>query len=478
MSVAKAKAHELTKAHKSASAEVENLKNKETELKKEQEILNGYIGEQVEGLDDVASATESAAGSAELLIESEEATSDAVEEATRKIVDGMRLQVGAFEEVEAASETSVDKMMSALQTQVNAYRDYSTNLTKALQYAKDSGSVEMQDLVSKIAEMGMSGAAELQAFVKEVDAGNDDVLKEFASLNRELLNEEIRFEEVASSYATGAAYAMKEASKAVNKASPKVKTDMVKAAKGSGEAYSRAMTAAGMVMYNATKTGMDKAKSAIAANRASAAVAARTAGTSVGSSYNEGVRSQASGATAAGNALNSNAAKALANGSSAKSSGSSQAQAYVNAIRAKYAEAKKAGEYMSQGFGDGIKAKAAYVNAKAANVASVAIKTMKNIAQERSPSKVTKEIGAYLSEGLAIGMMDELPMVRSASVQLAKAAIPSIGNPYASMASNSLDPDEMYSAVRSGAAESTRQIFLNTRELTRGLKSMGVVFNE
>ena len=42
---------------------------------------------------------------------------------------------------------------------------------------------------------------------------------------------------------------------------------------------------------------------------------------------------------------------------------------------------------------------------------------------------------------------------------------------------NPIDPDELYGAVRRGASDATTQIYLNGRDLTRGLKDLGVQFN-
>lgn len=46
------------------------------------------------------------------------------------------------------------------------------------------------------------------------------------------------------------------------------------------------------------------------------------------------------------------------------------------------------------------------------------------------------------------------------------------------MVGGGISPERIYEAVRAGAQDATRTIYLNSRELTRGLKSIGVVFNE
>ena len=41
---------------------------------------------------------------------------------------------------------------------------------------------------------------------------------------------------------------------------------------------------------------------------------------------------------------------------------------------------------------------------------------------------------------------------------------------------NGIDPDLVYEAIRAGAADATLRLTLNGRELSRGLKDLGVKF--
>ena len=63
-------------------------------------------------------------------------------------------------------------------------------------------------------------------------------------------------------------------------------------------------------------------------------------------------------------------------------------------------------------------------------------------------------------------------------IKEARAALPGIGgNMYMDAdIMGGMDPEEMYNAVRDGAAAAQRNIYLNGRELSRGLKDIGVSF--
>ena len=157
--------------------------------------------------------------------------------------------------------------------------------------------------------------------------------------------------------------------------------------------------------------------------------------------------------------------------------GSSGGQAAVDAMRGKRRAAEEAGEYISLGLAKGLNNKARDVNAAAANVASVAIRTMKSVPQISSPSKVTTEYGEFIAEGLIVGMMNKIAAVRAEAAEVARAALPNIGNATMDITGQvGLDPDEMYAAVREGASDATQNIYLNGRDLTRGLKGLGVSF--
>lgn len=60
---------------------------------------------------------------------------------------------------------------------------------------------------------------------------------------------------------------------------------------------------------------------------------------------------------------------------------------------------------------------------------------------------------------------------------LVKNAVSGVASDINDVLASPLDTEEIYSAVRSGAAEATTKIVLNDREITRALSGLGVVFN-
>ena len=60
---------------------------------------------------------------------------------------------------------------------------------------------------------------------------------------------------------------------------------------------------------------------------------------------------------------------------------------------------------------------------------------------------------------------------------LVENAVKGLSVDMADMMSNPIDPDDIYDSIRRGAADATTRIVLNGRELTRGLKDLGVSFN-
>lgn len=451
MSVQKAQLHELQGNARSAAEATTALKKEQQDLEKEQDKLAEGIGDLADATGDLADINKDSAESGYLMTDGFEAEQDALDEVTQKVIEAGKLQVGVFDEVAEAQKTSLDEMKKGLQSQIDAYNNWSKNLKTATEYANKSGSREINSLVRTIAEMGTQGAPYMQALVDAIESGSDDAIAELAALASGVAQAEGEYEDGLSNYLTATNATMRKIPSAITSQRPKIVTAAKQNAQGVATGTKQGMATAGATMYTDTATAAAKVPAA--------------------------VRAKYADAKAAGQGLPDNVAAGAGKSTNIASKGTAQANSFVSAVRGKYSAAVSAGEYMASGLAVGIKNKASYINSVASNVASTAIKTMRNVAQVKSPSRVTKEIGGYIAEGLALGMRNELPMVTSAATKIANAAIPSI-NPYATLQSNSLNPDDMYAAVRSGASQATQQIFLNTRELTRGLKSMGVVFNE
>ena len=60
---------------------------------------------------------------------------------------------------------------------------------------------------------------------------------------------------------------------------------------------------------------------------------------------------------------------------------------------------------------------------------------------------------------------------------LVENAVKGLSMDMADMMSNPIDPDDVYDSIRRGASDATTRLVLNGRELTRGLKDLGVSFN-
>lgn len=86
-------------------------------------------------------------------------------------------------------------------------------------------------------------------------------------------------------------------------------------------------------------------------------------------------------------------------------------------------EAYDAGRNVTGGFAEGIADTIQRVQSAAHGVANTAIKTIKEVSQIASPSKVTKRFGGYLAEGLAVGMEDKTETVARSAADMIKAVI-------------------------------------------------------
>lgn len=441
-------------ANKDAEKSVSDLTSRLEDLHGEEETLTEFLEANSEALNTNADSTEEAAGSAELLVEAEENLGDTMEEETAKIVEGAKLQAGAFEEVSNTFDVSLDSMIKGLESQVTAYQNYSANMTTALEYARNSGSAEVQALVDKLVSLGMAGAGEMQAFAEAVNNGSTDSIDSLVSLNSSLAQEEANFETYMAEYYNSAYASMAKTSSNIDAQRPRIMTSAKAAAQAAGSGYRTGARSAGMMMYTDTGTAMSNVGKAIDASKSTNSAKATSAGTAVGNANASGV-------------LSTKAANAAA--------GDSAANAAVTAAAKKESAARTVGANIGSGIESGILGKVGKIAKAAADAAQAAIDAAKRKAQVQSPSRVMMEVGGYMSEGLALGMTGGIPMIRNAAEQIAAAAVPGMPDGYASLPSNGLTAEDIASAFRDGSEEP--KIYLNGRELTRGLKSMGVVFD-
>lgn len=440
-----------TEADKEATKAVDELNTQLEDLHGEEEILSQFLDENSDALETNTEANETAAEAAGQFADVEEDLGDTVEVETQKIIEQAKLQAGAFEEVSNTFDVSLQSMIDGLQSQVTAYENYSTNMTTALEYAKNSGSAEVQALVDKLVSMGMAGAGEMQAFADAVRDGSDDAITELAGLNADLTAEESNFETEMQNYYNSAYAAMQQTTTAINSEKPNIMSAAKQAAQGVGSSYGAGAKAAGNVMYTDTGTAMAKARKGITDNRAANNAVAQSAGAGMGNANAAGVNSTST--------ANYNAGQNV----------SGQALSGANSHLPDFTTA---GTNMGAGIESGILGKVSAIVRAAHSAAQAAVDEANRTTKTHSPSKVFMEIGGYLDEGLALGMTKGIPMIRSAAVRISEAAIPEMESPYTQLPVNNITVDDLAGAMQSQEP----QIFLNSRELTRGLKSMGVVF--
>lgn len=455
------------------------LAQQKNALTNELETLSGAYDLATAAENGTTEATEEGIAASQAAAEAAEAEAAAQEAAAQKIAEASNLKIGAFEKAEQAQKVSASTLIANLQSQVQAYANYRTNLAKLNKFIQSDSSRDWSALAQIFAEGGISLAGELQGVVEAIESGNTDALDALATLPQGVTEENVAVQRELAKTNEIVSGAFRGISTKIKAQTPTIMTDAKAAAQGIGTGWRQGTTAASPLMYTDTGTAMNKAKKGITDAKPGIQTAGKEAADAGSKGFTDEARAKGPILLNAGKGMSEAAASGVTSGKgSLSSAGASGGKAVVDAMRGKYNDAVSAGEYISLGLAKGLNNKASDVNAAAANVANVAIRTMRNVAQEKSPSKVTKEIGEYLSVGLAIGMMNELGQVRNAASLTASTAIKGIGNAYRDLPeSPTMDPDEMYAAVREGASQATQNIYLNGRDLTRGLKGLGVSFS-
>lgn len=120
---------------------------------------------------------------------------------------------------------------------------------------------------------------------------------------------------------------------------------------------------------------------------------------------------------------------------------------------------------LAQGLARGISSGKGLVIAAAKDMARATIDTTRNVMGVSSPSKVFKWIGEMTGLGFEQGLKDSFG-----------AADKWLSNELSSFSTPKIDSEAIYSAVRDGAGAASINVYLDDRELTRGLKGLGVSF--
>ena len=114
------------------------------------------------------------------------------------------------------------------------------------------------------------------------------------------------------------------------------------------------------------------------------------------------------------------------------------------------------------------------------NVARVVTETVQTITQHAEGGFTNKEQLSWLSEGNKPEVVIPLSVEnrkRALDLYRRTGAILGAESPvYMPAPSSGMSSEDMYNAVKSGAADATTKIYLNNREITRAFKDMGVAF--
>ena len=479
----KAIADEATLQYNALNTEISTQETLLATLNGQLESTEQYLGQHTTALQEDAATSQQGTLVNEALAESYDAEAEAAAAAAEKIREGARLSVSAFEEVKQAQTKSIDDIISALQSQVTAQQNYRSNLQTLNSYIQSDTKHNWSQVVKIFSEGGIDMAGELQGIVDAIERGDTDALNELAALTVGVESETAASGDALVALGDTTATAFTDVQRQISSARPKINTEAKMSAREITSGWKSGTATAGSLMSTDAGTALKAPISTIRAKKTEVKAAGKVAGQGEPEGFREGVNSSKSQATAAAGQLVDSArttinSKAPGLKTAASNAGSGAGTAAANAARAKRAEVENAGDYMGQGLARGIDRSAAKVQAAADRLARAALNKMKAVPQISSPSKVTTEYGEYMGEGLVKGMLSKIQEAKMAAAALANNALQGIGGNIYMDADimNGLDPDEMYNAVRDGAAAASRNIYLNGRELSRGLKDIGVSF--
>lgn len=479
----KAIADEAALKYNELNTEISTQETLLASLNGQLESTEQYIGQHTTALQEDTVASDAGTLANEALVESYEAEAAAAEAAAEKVREGARLSVSAFEEVKQAQTKSIDDIISALQSQVTAQQNYRSNLQTLNAYIQKDTKHNWDQVVKILTEGGIDMAGELQGIVNAIESGDTDALEALAALTAGVEDETEASGEALLELANTTGDAFNAIPGTIKQARPKINTEAKLSAREITSGWKTGSAGAGPLMATDAGTALKAPISAINAKKSEVRAAAKATGQAEPEGFKEGANSKkGEAASAAGGVVDAARDAIKGKGPSLKEASNKVAADSGNALaieaRKKQKDVIEAGQYMADGLAKGMDRSAAKVQAAADRLASAAVNKMKAVPQVSSPSKVTTEIGEYMGQGLINGMLEKIRETKMAAAALATAALPGIGgNTYMDAdIMGGLDPEEMYNAVREGAASASRSIYLNGREVTRGLKDLGVSF--
>jgi len=353
-----------------------------------------------------------------------------LQEATESAVQG---QLNAFEEFNGGVAHSKEELAKNLQSQIDGITDWSTNMQTLARRGVSEG------LLTELAKMGPEGASYVQAFVSMSDSELADYDQKFAgyvklssSVSSDIADSYAETgEEAAAGFAKGIATPdeAEEASQKLGEYAVKALRDELKV-----NSPSKVTEEIGKFFDEGLKEGIDR-NSSLPKNAAS--------------SLCTQLRSETQ------NGLNSG---------------------YFYSI----------GLNVSYGLAQGISAGRSSVINAATEVARAAVSAAKSELGVASPSKKFKYIGEMMGQGLKVGWEDEMSDINNTiasslpDANMIASSFDEVNFNSAingASASAGLNPDEIYAAVREGAADANITLTIGSKEFGRLLKGMGVNFS-
>lgn len=484
------------------------------------DIQTENLNESTEAIDENGNAAEDATGKVEGLTDANGELAESAEDAAEDVEDAAEQMkqawqdtynsaynslgnsAGVFEAFGEQVETSAEQMAAGLQNQLSVYTNYSENLAKAIEIAGNNADSETGKVVQAIIDMGIDGAAYLDALV----TASENNSEEFNTIISTFGDVESAKETIATQiadFSVGTVEALDVSTEA-----EAVATDNYKAAQAAASAVGHGASS----KVHEIETAVDSLTGEVDNISGDIDSAAKD----IKTSSNNSVLGMIGGML-----LNQILLKATAAGvtgtvtgigksiddkkESLKKSGSGSVSAVADGMDASQKDDlepaekrvetsvktttvtigqmqesfKQSGQMVVKGLVAGMDAEAQNAYNKATAIANFIRSHINDALKIKSPSRVTMETGKYVAEGLALGMEKQMPIVKKASTMLGHAAVPfgATGSDVVQIraeAFGGLDVDSIYAAVRSGAMDGQQPVVISEKSFKRALVGMGV----
>ena len=375
---------------------------------------------------------------------------NSVTELQTNVSAALESQISMFDEFNAGTAMSTEQMLANMQSQIDGVTQWEQNLAALA----DKGI--NQDLLQHLAAMGPDGAAYVTTF-------NNMTSEELAQAG-DLWQQSLDIQSFGNEAGQQLTQAVGEMAAGGSEAFASLAQQMGASANQSGQ-YTVKGLVDGMVAAQETAKAQGQdlgVKTIDSINKglgvASPSTKARNSGQFVAQGLTQGIQAGQGSATAAASALGNAATSAL----SSSLSPSTWAALGANA---------------SAGLANGIASgQSAVVNA-AASVAAAAISAANSKLEVNSPSKVFMRLGQSVDEGFALGIEKDAKVPQAAvNRMLTFGNVRPAASSVTAGGSSAGDYSRLVSAFREALQDANFGIWLNDREVGRGLRDMGVAF--